>query len=96
MSHFGSLRVDAAVEGEVLRALAPVGMTAALDAIEIHRRDGEERWRQGELALQAARYEAKRVRRQYDAVDPPTGWLPRIWSSAGTRAWPRSSGWKPS
>ena len=68
--NFGSLRVDAAVEGEVLRALAPVGMTAALDAIEIHRRDGEERWRQGELALQAARYEAERVRRQYDAVDP--------------------------
>ena len=34
------------------------------------RRDGEERCRQGELALQAARYEAERVRRQYDAVDP--------------------------
>jgi excisionase family DNA binding protein len=68
--NFGSLRVDAAVEGEVLRVLAPVGMAAALEAIELHRRDGEERWQQRELALEAARYEAERAHRQYDAVDP--------------------------
>lgn len=68
--NFGSLRVDAAVENEVLRVMAPVGMAAALEAIESQHRDGEERWRQSELALEGARYEAERARRQYDAVDP--------------------------
>jgi DNA invertase Pin-like site-specific DNA recombinase len=67
---FGSIRVDAAVEQEVLRVLAAVGVTAALEAIEVDRCNNNERCRQRELALEAARYDAERARQQYNAVDP--------------------------
>lgn len=67
---FGGLRVDAAVSAELLRVLAPLGMEAALRAIEARADDHSEARRQAELALTQARYEAGLARRQYDAVDP--------------------------
>jgi excisionase family DNA binding protein len=67
---FGSLRVDQAISAEVLRLLQPLGVEAAIKAIEVHDAETDERRRQTELALEQARYEAARARRQYDAVDP--------------------------
>ncbi|KAA0675703.1 recombinase family protein [Roseomonas genomospecies 6] len=67
---FGGLRVDAAVAADALRFLAPLGIEAALRAIDAREADGSETRRQAELALAQARYEAELARRQYDAVDP--------------------------
>lgn len=67
---FGGLRVDAAVAAETLRLLAPLGIEAALRAIEAREADVDMARRQVELALAQARYEADLARRQYDVVDP--------------------------
>lgn len=67
---FGSLRVDDALCSEVLSALRPIGIQAALHAIEQRAHDGQDKRRQLELALEQARFEAARAQRQFDAVDP--------------------------
>ena len=67
---FGSLRVDQAVSAEVLRLLQPLGVEAAIKAIEARDAETSAKRRQTGLALEQARYEAARARRQYDAVDP--------------------------
>jgi excisionase family DNA binding protein len=67
---FGALRVDQAVAAEVLALLGPIGMQAALRAIEQRANDDHARRRQLELALEQARFEAARAQRQFDAVDP--------------------------
>ena len=67
---FGGMRVDAAVSGEVLRLLSPLGVEAALMAIASRDAEIADTRRQAELALTQARYEADLARRQYDAVDP--------------------------
>jgi len=67
---FGGIRVDGAVSAELLRVLAPLGIEAALRAIDARATDDSEVRRQLELALTQARYEAGLARRQYDAVDP--------------------------
>ena len=81
---FGGLRVDRAVGEVVLHVLKPLGIEAALKAIEDRQRASCEVLRQAELALEAARFEEKRARRQYDAVDPDNrlvaGELERRWN----------------
>lgn len=67
---FGGLRVDAGVAAETLRLLSPLGIAAALEAVERRDEDAAALRRQAELALTQARYEADLARRQYDAVDP--------------------------
>jgi DNA invertase Pin-like site-specific DNA recombinase len=67
---FGALRVDQTVGEEVLRVLQPLGIEAALLAIEAKGVESDETRRQVELALQQARFEADRARRQYDAIEP--------------------------
>lgn len=67
---FGGLRPDEAVVDEVVRILAPDGVTAALEAAEEQSQAQADKRRQIELALEQARYEANRARKQYDAVDP--------------------------
>jgi DNA invertase Pin-like site-specific DNA recombinase len=67
---FSNMRVDAAVSAEVLRAISPLALEAALQLIIDRKETGNERLRQAELALQQARYEVAHARRQYDAVDP--------------------------
>jgi hypothetical protein len=66
----GSLRTDGAVVAEVLAAIEPVGIQAALKPLEQARLEDHEKHRAVELALEKARYEAQRARRQYDAVEP--------------------------
>jgi excisionase family DNA binding protein len=81
---FGNMRIDAAVSAEVLSLIAPLGLEAALQAIEDRERDGVQRLRQIKLALEQAHYEAARAQRQYDAVDPENrlvaGDLERRWN----------------
>jgi excisionase family DNA binding protein len=67
---FGGMRPDEAVVNEVLRVLQPDGIKAALEAAEERRDAQADKRRQTELALEQARYEAQRARKQYDAVDP--------------------------
>ena len=81
---FGGFRVDEAVGGAVLRLLGPLGIEAALRATEERARRSGEVLHQSELALEAARFEERRARRQYDAVDPDNrlvaGELERRWN----------------
>lgn len=66
----GGLRVDQAVAAEVLQAIQPLGVEASLEAISLAEHADAEKRKALELALEKARYEAERARRQYDAVDP--------------------------
>ena len=81
---FGGIRVDAAVSAEALRLLDPLGVEAALVAIATRDAEFADTRRQGELALEQARYEADLARRQCDAVDPANrlvaGELERRWN----------------
>ena len=83
---FGALRVDQAVGVEIVRLLQPLGVEAAVRAITDCEHQCGEKQRQLELALEQARYEAVRARRQYDAVDPDNrlvaGELERRWNVA--------------
>lgn len=67
---FGGLKADRLVEEEILRRLEPLGIDAALAAIDRRGHHDDERIAQKELALEQARFEVARARRQYDAVDP--------------------------
>ena len=83
---FGGLRADRLVAEQVLLAVAPLGMKAALQAMENLQGDDDERLRQKELALEQARYEVGRAQRQYDAVDSENrlvaSELERRWNTA--------------
>ncbi|MEE8226092.1 MAG: recombinase family protein [Kiloniellales bacterium] len=81
---FGGMRVDRVLAKEVLDKLQPLGVEAALAAIEARSQQRSEKKGQRELALQQARYEAARAQRQYDAADPEnrlvTGELEQRWN----------------
>jgi len=83
---FGALRVDEAVGAEIVRLLQPLGVEAAMRTIADSEHKTAEKQRQIELALEQARYEAARARRQYDVVDPDNrlvaGELERRWNAA--------------
>jgi DNA invertase Pin-like site-specific DNA recombinase len=83
---FGGLRADRAVGTEVLRVLKPLGIDAAVKALDAQVGETSAAKRQLELALQRARFEAAHARRQYDAVDPTNrlvaGELERRWNEA--------------
>jgi DNA invertase Pin-like site-specific DNA recombinase len=80
------LSIDTAIGAEVLRILKPLGIEAAVKAIETQTSETSAAQRQLELSLQQARYEAAHARRQYDAVDPANrlvaGELERRWNDA--------------
>jgi len=80
---FGGWRADQLVSQEVLLRLAPFGIQAALEAAEQIASAGDERVRQKELALEQARYEMERARRNYEAVDP----LNRLVAAELERRW---------
>ena len=78
--------IDSAIVNEVLSILRPLGLEAAVKAIEIQSNETTAAERQLELSLRQARYEAAHARRQYDAVDPANrlvaGELERRWNEA--------------
>lgn len=67
---FGGLRADETIVRTVLEAVQPVGVQAALRASESLGVVQDQKVRALGLALEKARYEADRARRQYDAVEP--------------------------
>ena len=67
---FGGMRVDRAVAQEVLDRLQPLGIEAALAAMNDYGEERVEKKKQLENALEHARFEAARAHRQYDRVDP--------------------------
>jgi hypothetical protein len=85
---FGGLRADRLVSEQLLQTLAPFGIEAALAAIDSLQGANDERIQQKALALEHARYEVTRARRQYDAVDPGNrlvaAELERRWNQALT------------
>src|SRR6266508_1022899 len=83
---FGGLRVDAAVARELLRAVEPMAIEAALEAERMHMESQGEQQRIVELELQQARYEASLAERRYAACDPDnrliTAQLEKNWETA--------------
>jgi DNA invertase Pin-like site-specific DNA recombinase len=67
---FGGLRIDAAVAGELLRAVAPMAIEAAAESERRYMETRDEQQRVIELELQQARYEAALAERRYAACDP--------------------------
>src|ERR1017187_10964053 len=84
----GGLRADRLVSEQLLQCLTPFGSEAAIGAIESLQGASDERVQQKALALEHARYEVTRARRQYDAVDPGNrllaGGVERRWDQALT------------
>ena len=80
---FGAGDVDEAVAAAVLRAVQPLGVEAALHAVEDRGKDASERTRLAELALEDARFKADQARARFEAVDPRNrnviGNLSRAW-----------------
>jgi DNA invertase Pin-like site-specific DNA recombinase len=66
----GSLRVDRAVADSVLTAIQPAGIEAAVQLSECAQVEDDEKRKALALALERARYEEQRARRQFDAVEP--------------------------
>lgn len=85
---FGGLRADRLVSEQLVQCLTPLGIEAAIEAIETLHGASDERIQQKALALEHARYEVTRARRQYDAVDPANrlvaAELERRWNQALT------------
>src|SRR5271166_6103692 len=67
---FGGARVEAAVASELIRAVEPMAIEAALEAERMHMESHNERRRIAELELQQAQYEATLAERRYAACDP--------------------------
>jgi excisionase family DNA binding protein len=67
---FGGLRVDAAIARELLRAVEPMAIEAAVEAERGYMERRGEQQRIVELELQQARYEASLAERRYAACDP--------------------------
>src|ERR1700752_3365040 len=67
---FRGPRIDAAIAEEILRAVEPMAVEAALEAEQRHMQNQAERQRMAELELQQARYEASLAERRYAACDP--------------------------
>lgn len=67
---FGAVRVDAAIVRELLCAVEPVAIEAALQAERRHMEAQSEQQRIVELDLQQARYEVSLAERRYAACDP--------------------------
>jgi DNA invertase Pin-like site-specific DNA recombinase len=68
--YMGCLKIDAMVVAQVLEAIAPAGVEAALQASQLSAQADHEKRTALRLALERAQYEAQRAKRQYDLVDP--------------------------
>ena len=83
---FGGLRIDEAIERELLRVLSPGAIEAALRSAAAAEDEHAATHRAVELELREAQYEADRARRQYDAVEPEhrlvAETLERRWNAA--------------
>jgi DNA invertase Pin-like site-specific DNA recombinase len=83
---FGGVPVDDTISKQVLAAVQPAAIEAALLASEDQLKHQDDAIAALERDLEAARYTAQRAQRQYDAADPEnrlvTGELERRWNQA--------------
>jgi hypothetical protein len=83
---FGGVPVDDTISKQVLAAVQPAAIEAALLASEEQIQHKDDAIAALERDLEAARYAAQRAQRQYDAADPEnrlvTGELERRWNQA--------------
>jgi len=83
---FGGIPVDEAIGREVLRAVQPAAVEAAVQASQEETRRQDEVLEALRRDLEAARYTAQRAQRQFDAADPEnrlvTDELERRWNGA--------------
>jgi DNA invertase Pin-like site-specific DNA recombinase len=83
---FGGIPVDEAIGREVLRAVQPAAVEAAVQASQEETRRQDEILEALRRDLEAARYTAQRAQRQFDAADPEnrlvTDELERRWNQA--------------
>ncbi|MEZ5324129.1 MAG: recombinase family protein [Verrucomicrobiales bacterium] len=83
---FGGVRAENAVVDRVLEACQPLGVEASLQVLAGNQEEQNQKQRALELALEKARFEVDRARRQYDAADPDNrlvaGELENRWNSA--------------
>ena len=81
---FGGTSADAAISEEILHVVRPGAVEAAALAVRQDKELRDQRLQTLDLELQAARYDAERARRQYDASDPEnrlvTAELERRWN----------------
>jgi DNA invertase Pin-like site-specific DNA recombinase len=86
---FGGAGVDEVVSREILRVVEPAAIDAAISAVTEESRKSRELADALLLEVKAARYEAERVRTQFDAVDPQNRLvadeLERRWNAALVR-----------
>jgi hypothetical protein len=82
----GCLKIDQMVVAQLLEAIAPGGIEAAVEACQLSAQADQEKRRALSLAMERAQYEAQRAKRQYDVVDPENrlvaGELEARWNSA--------------
>jgi DNA invertase Pin-like site-specific DNA recombinase len=87
---FSAGALEKALVQQLLEAVSPLGVGAALKAAELLADEGRALRQQKELELTQARYECELARRQYDSVDPHNrlvaGELERRWNVALERA----------
>lgn len=67
---FGGNRVDKKVEQQILAACQPLVVESSLLSADKSQKESSRKKRALELALERARYDVERARKQYDAVDP--------------------------
>jgi DNA invertase Pin-like site-specific DNA recombinase len=67
---FGGLRIDTAIAGELLHAVAPMAIEAAQEAERMLNDQEQNRRRIAELELRQAQYDASLAERRYAACDP--------------------------
>ncbi len=83
---FGGMRVDRAVAQEVLERLQPLGIEAALQAMEAHTQRHSDKRQQLENSIKQVQYEAARGRGASMTLSIPTiGWSRASWKDAGMR-----------
>ena len=64
------MRIDRAIANEILDRVQPLGIEAAIAAVNTFDRERSDKRRQKENAIEQARFEVARAFRQYDAADP--------------------------
>ena len=83
---FGGKRIDETIAAEMLRAVAPMAIEAAMEAERMLKEEDHDRQRIAELELQQAQYDASLAERRYAACDPDNrliaAQLERAWETA--------------
>lgn len=87
---FGGSRIDLAIAKELMRAVEPIAIEAALEAERMHQERQDDQKLILDLELQQARYETNLAERRYAACDPDNrliaAQLERNWEAALRRA----------